>query len=45
MVSVTNRNSTLKVRRNFGERIFYSITGRFHEARVRSQLLTFPFAF
>ncbi len=45
MVSATNRNSTLKVLKKFGERIFYPITDRLSEARIRSQLSTFPFAF
>ncbi len=46
MVCATNRNSTLtlKVLKNFGERIFYPITDRLSEARIRSQFLTFPFA-
>ena len=42
MVSATNRNSTVKVLKNFGERIFYPITDRLSEARIRSQFLTFP---
>ena len=50
MVTATNRNTnrnstlTLKVLKNFGERIFYPITDRLSEARIRSQFLTFPFA-
>ena len=44
MVSATNRCSVLKVFNNFGERIFYPITDRLSEARMRSQFLTFPFA-
>jgi len=44
MVSVANRNSALKLLKSFGERIFYPITDRLSEARVRSQFLTFPFA-
>jgi hypothetical protein len=44
MVSATNRCSTLKVLKNFGERIFYPIADRLSEARMRSQFLTFPFA-
>ena len=36
--------ATLKVLKNFGERIFYPITDRLSEARIRSQFLTFPFA-
>ncbi len=44
MVSATNRCSTLKVLKNFGERIFYPIADRLSEARMQSQFLTFPFA-
>jgi hypothetical protein len=46
MVSATNRNRSLKVLlKNFGEKVFYPVTDRPSEARMRSQLLTFPFAF
>ena len=45
MVFAINRNRTPKVRKNFGERIFHPITDRLYEARMRSQFLTFPFAF
>jgi hypothetical protein len=44
MVTVANRNRTLKVRKSFGERIFRPSTDRLSEARRRSQFLTFPFA-
>ncbi len=45
MVFATNRNRTLKARKNFGERIYHPIMDRLCEARMRGQFLTFPFAF
>jgi len=45
MVFATNPNRTPKVRKNFGERIYRPIMDRLYEARMRSQFLTFPFAF
>jgi len=51
MATAAIRTTTPKVPSNFGEKIFYQIgrrpheTDRFNDARQKSQLLTFPFAF